>query len=137
MSGKNPQLCPFTGLFSPFWVILQACPYFLEEALGARNSDFESRDKLLENVNDLYMRLQKSNDPDAFYSFYFSHILKCRNIFHNTRSFYCYSHVNEPSKTNTSRISETKRMKHHSYSKHSALDQNSTRWIPVFMWICC
>ena len=35
---------------------------------AARNYDFESFDKLLENVNGLYMRLQKSNDPDAFYS---------------------------------------------------------------------
>ena len=34
----------------------------------SRNYDFESCDKLLENVNGLYMRLQESNDPDAFYS---------------------------------------------------------------------
>ena len=35
---------------------------------AARNYNFESCDKLLENVYGLYMRLQKSNDPDAFYS---------------------------------------------------------------------
>ena len=32
------------------------------------NYNFESCDKLLENVNGLYMRLQESDDPDAFYS---------------------------------------------------------------------
>ena len=34
---------------------------------AARNYHFESCDNLLENVNGLYMRLQKSSDPDAFY----------------------------------------------------------------------
>ena len=35
---------------------------------AAINCDFESCDKLLKNVNDLFMNLQKSNDPDTFYS---------------------------------------------------------------------
>ena len=33
MSSRNLQLCPFTGLFCPFWVMPHACPYFLEKAL--------------------------------------------------------------------------------------------------------
>ena len=28
--GKNPKLCPFTGLSCPFLVIPHVCPYFLE-----------------------------------------------------------------------------------------------------------
>ena len=28
--GKNPQVCPFTGLFCPFWVIPHGYPYLLE-----------------------------------------------------------------------------------------------------------
>ena len=35
---------------------------------AAINCDFKSCDKLLKNVNDLFMNLQKSNDPDTFYS---------------------------------------------------------------------
>ena len=30
MRGKNPQLCPFTGLSYHYLVIPHACPYFLE-----------------------------------------------------------------------------------------------------------
>ena len=49
---------------------------------ATRNYDFESYNKLLENVNHLYMRLQKSNDPDAFYS-------SCTSlIFSNTERFF-------------------------------------------------
>ena len=33
MRGENPQLCPFTGLFCPFMVIMHTGPYFLESAL--------------------------------------------------------------------------------------------------------
>ena len=48
---------------------------------AARNYDFESCDKLLENVSGLYMRLQKSNDPDAFYSSFTSLISSNAEIF--------------------------------------------------------
>ena len=33
MRGKKPQLCPFTELSCPFFVISHTCPYFLEKAL--------------------------------------------------------------------------------------------------------
>ena len=48
---------------------------------AARNYDFESCDKLLENVSGLYMRLQKSNDPAAFYSSFTSLISSNAEIF--------------------------------------------------------
>ena len=48
---------------------------------AARNYDFESCDKLLENVSGLYMRLQKSNDHDAFYSSFTSLISSNAEIF--------------------------------------------------------
>ena len=87
---------------------------------AAINCDFESCDKLLKNVNDLFMNLQKSNDPDTFYSS-FTSLISSKINFHDTGSFYCYSYGNKPSKTKTSRASERKRTKH-SHPKSSAFD---------------
>ena len=50
------------------WPVSENLCYNKSIRNAARNYDFESCDKLLENVNGLYMKLQKSNDPDAFYS---------------------------------------------------------------------
>ena len=34
MSGKNVQLCSFTGLFCAFWFIPHTCSYFLEQVVA-------------------------------------------------------------------------------------------------------
>ena len=51
---------------------------------AAGDCNYESCDKLLKNVNSLYMRLKKSNDPDEFYSSFTSLISSNAETFFRT-----------------------------------------------------
>ena len=70
MHGKNPQTCPFTELFCPFWVILHAHPYFLEYALLNECITFviELGDKICEFLSLYHYPNQSKYDFETFCS---------------------------------------------------------------------
>ena len=70
MHGKNPQTCPFTGLFCPFWVIPHAHTYFLEYALLNECITFviEFGDKICEFLSLYHYPNQSKYDFETFCS---------------------------------------------------------------------